>query len=314
MPLDTSHLKNCYCKRATHVVQSDKLRRHPELVHLMANNPRPQSLPRGREVKKLASPFTLHPSLKHKAAFTLAEGATHVAHSNNTRRAAFTLAEVLITLGIIAVVAAMTMPTLIANHQKQVAVTRLKKAYTSFSQALIQSESVNGFAENWINQDMPLNEQTNTEYFNTYWKPFLKIAKVCTTQDYKCGYKSNGPWKYHNGNPWVYSHVMPMYRSSFYLADGTFVVLNFGTVDKDGNYIVSNTQNLYIDINGPKNPNTLGKDVFKFYIDLDKHRILPHGDHCKDRETLEEECADTGNYCSALIMHDGWQITDNYPW
>ena len=39
---------------------------------------------------------------------------------------AFTLAEVLITLGIIGVVVAMTMPTLINNYQKKLAVTRLK--------------------------------------------------------------------------------------------------------------------------------------------------------------------------------------------
>ena len=46
-----------------------------------------------------------------KAAFTLAEGATHVDMSDNIRRVAFTLAEVLITLAIIGVVAAMTIPT-----------------------------------------------------------------------------------------------------------------------------------------------------------------------------------------------------------
>lgn len=40
---------------------------------------------------------------------------------------AFTLAEVLITLGIIGVVAAMTLPTLIANYQKQVYANGLKK-------------------------------------------------------------------------------------------------------------------------------------------------------------------------------------------
>ena len=48
-----------------------------------------------------------------RIAFTLAEGATHVDMSDNIRRVAFTLAEVLITLAIIGVVAAMTIPTLI---------------------------------------------------------------------------------------------------------------------------------------------------------------------------------------------------------
>ena len=46
----------------------------------------------------------------------------------NLKKFAFTLAEVLITLGIIGVVAAMTMPALVANYQKTVTVNRLKKA------------------------------------------------------------------------------------------------------------------------------------------------------------------------------------------
>ena len=42
----------------------------------------------------------------------------------------FTLAEVLITLGIIGVVSALTMPALVANYKKQEAVSKLKKSYT----------------------------------------------------------------------------------------------------------------------------------------------------------------------------------------
>lgn len=54
-----------------------------------------------------------------------------------SRKIAFTLAEVLVTLGIIGVVAAITMPTLIDNHQKKVAATRLEKFYSMMSQAYI---------------------------------------------------------------------------------------------------------------------------------------------------------------------------------
>ena len=48
---------------------------------------------------------------------------------------AFTLAEILITLGVIGIVAAITMPTLIQNHKKKVAVTQLKATYSILSQA-----------------------------------------------------------------------------------------------------------------------------------------------------------------------------------
>lgn len=48
---------------------------------------------------------------------------------------AFTLAEVLITLGVIGVVAAMTMPSLVANYQKKVWVNQLKKTVSVMNQA-----------------------------------------------------------------------------------------------------------------------------------------------------------------------------------
>ena len=53
-----------------------------------------------------------------------------------SKRVAFTLAEVLITLGIIGVLAAMTMPALIQNHREKVTVTKLKKFYSKFSRCL----------------------------------------------------------------------------------------------------------------------------------------------------------------------------------
>ena len=71
------------------------------------------------------SRFTSHFSLK-KTAFTLAEGATHVAHWNNSRKIAFTLAEVLITLGIIGIVEAMTMPVLIQKTKEIETISKLK--------------------------------------------------------------------------------------------------------------------------------------------------------------------------------------------
>ena len=89
--------------------------------------------------------FTLYSSLKEHAAFTLAEGATHLDTTDNVRRAAFTLAEVLITLGIIGVVAALTMPALVAKYQEMVLKNQFKHAYSLVSQAIKQVEVNNGY-------------------------------------------------------------------------------------------------------------------------------------------------------------------------
>ena len=62
---------------------------------------------------------------------------------------AFTLAEVLITLGIIGIVAAMTMPSLIQSYKKQEATARLKKFSSIMSQAVIMSEMENGEMADW---------------------------------------------------------------------------------------------------------------------------------------------------------------------
>ena len=57
------------------------------------------------------------------------------------KQVAFTLAEVLITLGIIGIIAAMTLPTLLSNYRKQVAETRVAKFYSTMNQAIQRAEN-----------------------------------------------------------------------------------------------------------------------------------------------------------------------------
>ena len=71
---------------------------------------------------------------------------------NLIKKCAFTLAEVLITLGIIGVVAAITLPVIIQNHQKHVVENRLKSFYSIINQAVRMSEIDNGPAAEWIDE------------------------------------------------------------------------------------------------------------------------------------------------------------------
>ena len=64
-------------------------------------------------------------------------------------RLGFTIAEVLITLGIIGIVAALTIPALVTGYQKNVTVESLKKVYSTLSQAVKLSEADNGFVSDW---------------------------------------------------------------------------------------------------------------------------------------------------------------------
>ena len=116
---------------------------------------------------KVYSLFTTHHSVIHNdtvfscftSHFSLKQaGATHVALCDSVGSyfrhwcGAFTLAEVLITLGIIGVVAAMTMPALIANHRKTVLKTQFKKAYSELQQVnqnFIKDYDMNLCEYNW---------------------------------------------------------------------------------------------------------------------------------------------------------------------
>lgn len=79
-----------------------------------------------------------------KKAFTLAEGATHVDISADKYQDSFTLAEVLITLGIIGIVAAMTLPAVINNSRNKQLEAGLKRSYSLIGQALDMHQAQSG--------------------------------------------------------------------------------------------------------------------------------------------------------------------------
>lgn len=110
----------------------------------------------------------------------------------NYKKFGFTLAEVLITLGVIGVVAAMTMPTLIKNYKKHVTISKLKKAFTFINQVYKMSY-VN-------NVDLINNEDdSDKQYYESYYAPYLKNAVYC--DNYKaCGYNGEYPYKYSDKN------------------------------------------------------------------------------------------------------------------
>ena len=80
-------------------------------------------------------------------------------------------------MGIIGVVAALTLPSFIYNHRKQVVESRLKKFYTTFSQAIILSQQDNGELESW--EDLDLSSITaSEEWYNKYFAKYLNTVSV----------------------------------------------------------------------------------------------------------------------------------------
>ena len=192
-----------------------------------------------------------------KAAFTLAECATHVDMSDNIRRVAFTLAEVLITLGIIGIVAALTIPTLITNYQKKVLKTQFMKKYAEISQVLLFEK--NDFGEN-IRTYCIKYDSSNAVYINidaceTMFDKYFKVVG-------KCEYKEDVVT--YNKTQGAYVTFGAAYKPEKLLSDGTCFESNVNAA-KLG---------LTFDMNGAdKGPNALGHDIFTFWVDNNNYLV-----------------------------------------
>ncbi len=238
--------------------------------------------------------------------FTLAESATHVNLLQVIAKAGFTLAEVLITLGIIGVIAAMTIPTLITNHQKKATVTKLQKAISILNQAYRLSFDELGEPDTF---------PSTRSYFNTYWAPYLKVATYCENYT-MCGYDSEKPF-YTSNKILVNTIIVDTgSRTTFYTPDG-FLYVIFPT----GRYMehYDSNPNVIVDLNGSTGPNILGKDVFILTRVNDETKGGSIYPLCKDltNEELEKHCgksSGSGFCCAEKIRRAGWVIDKSYPW
>jgi len=237
------------------------------------------------------------------------------------KKLAFTLAEILITLGVIGVIAAMTLPTLIKKYQQHETVNRLKQTYSILYNAVRRSESENGLLETWELPNVERPTGTNgynygKSFFEQYLKSYIIVAKECKYSSDNCWGNS---YKFTNGNTYTTNNHEP-YNFIY------TVVLSNGAVA--GFWAKESLVEVYIDINGRKGPNRYGKDWFDIVIvkspdstsvvatgksgvymyaqGISRSRLITDGFGCS---TLG-----IGLICGALIMHDGWKISEDYPW
>ncbi len=217
------------------------------------------------------------------------------------QKPAFTLAEVLITLAIIGVVAALTVPTVINNYQKTQTVTRLKKSYSMLKQTNNLIISENG-GVNPYDDIEEINKTNIGQYCSTYWEAHLKILKKCKS-GLECGYIKETPFKQLNvaksSAGWVYAND---YGCTYKLADGT--ILAFVNTSNFSSY------QFLIDMNGEKLPNTFGRDVFIFNAGTLKPAGVNCGNSFNDNycNAQRDNTDGAGFACTTKIMCDGWEI------
>ena len=256
-------------------------------------------------------------------------GATHVDMSGNIRCAAFTLAEVLITLAIIGIVAALTIPTLITNYQKKQTASKLKQTYSIISQALTMAQAEHGDTTTWEVAgiyDTPTNdtnfnhEEAITKFTTKYFMPYVKVAKdYGYTQYSQIGY--DGDYLPATG---LISNSRSAYGYILLLSGNVLIRIGIGTGclnnerNPDGTCVTQTYKNIVfkVDINGFDKPNVIGKDVFNMTFDLRKKVFGFHNYGISTRQRYLDNCKsdEDAQVCGYLIFLDGWEIKDDYPW
>ena len=196
--------------------------------------------------------------LKHESSFNFCE---RIALKDTLFKIkkGFTLAEVLITLGIIGIVAAMTIPNLMLKIEGKRTATKLRAFQSIMSQAIRMSEDEYGDIGSW---GLGWNE-ASVKLMAERLKPFMKIAVDCGTSDTKGLCVPVSQYKHLDGsidaNSKSYRTDKRTYK--FVMLNGTSVW--FATpITADNQY--QTIAWFYVDVNGKAMPNVIGRDLYMF--------------------------------------------------
>ncbi len=214
----------------------------------------------------------------------------------------FTLAEVLVTLGIIGVVSAMTVPSLMQNYQRQSYVTQLHKVYNELSQAAVQYQT----ERNAINlKEAGLTSQAAAESFI---EEHFKVVQKCGSDRTPC-FAEAGVYKKLSGTTITVWHTPSTY---YVIASGASIGINYRAM---GDVLCE----IFVDTNGKKGPNIVGRDLFPIY--LYNNGLIDDNDFSttntapmtkEERNTLYAICTNSSGAwhgCFGKILNDNWQMT-----
>lgn len=220
---------------------------------------------------------------------------------------AFTLAEVLIVVGIIGIIAEMTIPALIQNFQDKVTVVSLKETFSILSQAYTRAVQDNGTPDTWgftVGNKGPALKNL---------VPYLKILKDCT--DGSSGCFPTGGDTYFLATYLGANDYDSLANPKLRLANGTFIIVsNINSATCKASYGTSQALNSVcaeytVDINGDKQPNQFGKDTFIFW--LTQYGILPAGSPentsmyaFTDATGCQDKDNDYGCGCAAWVIYN----------
>ena len=211
---------------------------------------------------------------------------------------AFTLAEVLLTLVIIGIIAAITIPNIHANSQEQERIARVKKNYSILANAMTLVKAYGGDFIFEVSND---SDQNMKDWFDEYLKPFLITTKVCYNEK---GCWSSGDTKNLNGSTVYYNRTGVGVGANIITAvlnDGTFIIVDAYGKASIGTYFGMDIESdnglvVFFDINGAKKPNTMGKDIF-VTVFTENGLVPAWSDRTQAQRNLDCSSSGTGYSC-----------------
>lgn len=227
---------------------------------------------------------------------------THLTNTPTKIKSAFTLAETLITLGIIGIVAAITIPNLIHTYQEKQTVAKLKETYSILQQAIRTAEENEGeLAGLGIKYD-----EDGAKTIANHLLPYLKVAIDCGVEDTENKCVVSDKYKQLNGSERMgYSSNKNFYK--FVLLNGTAVYLRGADAISSYNG-KNNIIGIYIDTNGKAKPNQWGRDFFSFFYLDEGIGLVPTGHPDELTYSYKNTCMNkmqNGGGCAYYIMNFG---------
>lgn len=231
---------------------------------------------------------------------------------------AFTLAETLIALVIIGVVAALVMPGLIANSQKQYYVSRLQKFYSETNQILTKLADDNGSTGDLKGTGLFASGTTDNQTLGDAFVKYFKVSKNCGLANGLNCFPSL-TYQYIDKSPSSSTSIDLSGQYNFVTLDGMSVSIynsstNCSSLSGTGHMALT-CGNVWVDVNGAQGPNEMGRDTFIFWITNAQGPLLyPQGgaetsfwwnasniDYCSSTKRF-------GYYCAGRIMEKNWTM------
>lgn len=215
-----------------------------------------------------------------------------------TKNKAFTLAEILITLGVIGIVAAITIPSLSHTLYEKRTVALLKETQSIMAQAVRAAEEEEGEVSGWGLD----NNQTENDAKIIAEKllKHIKVAQDCGTYDPQGICMPNMTYKYLNGGSNWGSYATSKSYYKIKLNNGV------GILWRSGGSSEAQNKGLYIDfimdVNGKTPPNVIGQDIFELFYEKSSVRAAGAPGYAASSECRKNG---TGWGCAYRVLTTG---------